>query len=326
MIMQRMIFLASIPCLLTAAPTLAQDDGFWDFLSTDEEAQTEAYGETTDTEYDDEESYEEYFHDDEYAESGEGQDEYSIEACTTPNPSRQGMHRSCGKDATSCTKWNPPLSDRCRNIDIDRYVDVDFEFFGKSDCRSSERTSPVNMIVLHTGGSGKLNSNVWLCRQAASHYTVNRDGTIYQHVGEERRAWHAGQVNDKSIGIELETEIHWQGERCNKLKKRLVERIAKRDGQSPEDVVQERCEPTDAQYAALDDLIYDIESRHEITDIVGHCEVDSPGGASHSDPRAFDWSRIGMSNDEKLKYVQSENTSCDWYRIHQDAEYMTDSE
>jgi len=45
----------------------------------------------------------------------------------------------------------------------------------------------------------------------ASHYTVAEDGTIYQHVDEKYRAWHAGvgkwgdvhDVNTYSVGIEI---------------------------------------------------------------------------------------------------------------------------
>ena len=47
--------------------------------------------------------------------------------------------------------------------------------------------------------------------EASSHYLVNRDGTIYELVPENRRAWHAGasswkgqtQLNAASIGIEI---------------------------------------------------------------------------------------------------------------------------
>ena len=49
-------------------------------------------------------------------------------------------------------------------------------------------------------------------REVSSHYLIGRDGTLYQLVNEERRAWHAGRsywggntdLNSASIGIELD--------------------------------------------------------------------------------------------------------------------------
>lgn len=55
----------------------------------------------------------------------------------------------------------------------------------------------------------------------SSHYTIDEDGTIYRHVPEERRAWHAGvgcwrgdrDLNSRSIGIELVNPGHEFGYR-----------------------------------------------------------------------------------------------------------------
>lgn len=49
-------------------------------------------------------------------------------------------------------------------------------------------------------------------REVSAHYLIGRDGTLYQLVDENRRAWHAGQsywggltdLNSASIGIELD--------------------------------------------------------------------------------------------------------------------------
>lgn len=83
-----------------------------------------------------------------------------------------------------------------------------------------ERPSAVDMLVLHyTGMPTAEEALARLCDPAAkvsAHYTVDRDGTIYAHVPEERRAWHAGvsfwagraSVNDVSIGIELVNPGH----------------------------------------------------------------------------------------------------------------------
>jgi len=63
-----------------------------------------------------------------------------------------------------------------------------------------------------------------LCDPAAkvsAHYTIDEDGTIYAHVPEARRAWHAGvatwagatDINACSIGIELVNPGHEFGYR-----------------------------------------------------------------------------------------------------------------
>jgi N-acetylmuramoyl-L-alanine amidase len=78
----------------------------------------------------------------------------------------------------------------------------------------------IDMLVLHyTGMMTAQEALARLCDPAAkvsAHYTVDRDGTVYAHVPEERRAWHAGvsfwagrpSVNDVSIGIELVNPGH----------------------------------------------------------------------------------------------------------------------
>jgi len=83
----------------------------------------------------------------------------------------------------------------------------------------------IDMLVLHytgmTSGAAALDR---LCDPAAkvsSHYTIDEDGTLYAHVPEARRAWHAGvshwagesNVNGRSIGIELVNPGHEYGYR-----------------------------------------------------------------------------------------------------------------
>ena len=58
-------------------------------------------------------------------------------------------------------------------------------------------------------------------RKVSAHYTVDEDGTIYAHVPEECRAWHAGvsywagarDINARSIGIEIVNPGHEFGYR-----------------------------------------------------------------------------------------------------------------
>lgn len=77
------------------------------------------------------------------------------------------------------------------------------------------RQAPIDMIVLHYTHMDKLREVLdKLCDPASevsAHFVVDIDGRIFQLVGEERRAWHAGvsswqgrrDVNSRSIGIEI---------------------------------------------------------------------------------------------------------------------------
>jgi N-acetylmuramoyl-L-alanine amidase len=79
---------------------------------------------------------------------------------------------------------------------------------------------PIDILVLHyTGMRTAAEALSRLCDPAAkvsAHYTIDRDGTVYAHVPEARRAWHAGvsywagerNVNARSIGIELVNPGH----------------------------------------------------------------------------------------------------------------------
>ena len=79
---------------------------------------------------------------------------------------------------------------------------------------------PVDILVLHyTGMRTAEEALERLCdpeAKVSAHYTVDRDGTVYVHVPEERRARHAGvsywagvrDVNSRSIGIEIVNPGH----------------------------------------------------------------------------------------------------------------------
>ena len=84
---------------------------------------------------------------------------------------------------------------------------------------------PVSILLLHyTGMESAAAALDRLCDPAArvsAHYTVDEDGTIYSHVPEEKRAWHAGvshwagetDINGISIGIEMVNPGHEFGYR-----------------------------------------------------------------------------------------------------------------
>ena len=73
-----------------------------------------------------------------------------------------------------------------------------------------------NFVIIHDTSNDSvapaLRTLTDPARQVSAHYLIGRDGTLYQLVDEERRAWHAGaswwggntDLNSASIGIELD--------------------------------------------------------------------------------------------------------------------------
>ena len=125
------------------------------------------------------------------------------------------------------------------------------------------------------------------------HYIVDRDGTVYCYVPEDRRAWHAGvgtwledekytnKMNKYAIGIEVvaigsaeDMAPYMTKKEYNKLDKSLIGF-------------------TEAQYEALRLLVADVCQRNQIpldrAHVIGHQEF-SP---KKTDPgELFDWSKI----------------------------------
>ena len=137
----------------------------------------------------------------------------------------------------------------------------------------------VDMLVLHyTGMKTAADALARLCDPAAkvsAHYTVDEDGTIYAHVPEDRRAWHAGvshwagvtNVNARSIGIEIVNPGHEFGYRA-----------------FPE-----------AQIAALIRLSHGLVMRHPIaaSQVVGHSDV---APMRKEDPgELFPWEKLAVA-------------------------------
>jgi N-acetylmuramoyl-L-alanine amidase len=134
----------------------------------------------------------------------------------------------------------------------------------------------IDMLVLHyTGMKSAEEAMARLCdpeAKVSAHYTIDRDGRVYRHVPEGRRAWHAGvsywagerNINGCSIGIELVNPGHEFG----------YEPFPK------------------PQIGALLDLAGDIVERHRIAParVVGHSDV---APARKEDPgELFPWAHL----------------------------------
>jgi len=137
----------------------------------------------------------------------------------------------------------------------------------------------IDMLVLHyTGMRSAQEALARLCDPAAkvsAHYTIDEDGTVYVHVPEARRAWHAGlghwagasDINARSIGIELINPGHEFGYRAF----------------------------PDTQIAALTTLCHSILMRHPIPSwrVLGHSDV---APARKEDPgELFPWQQLAKA-------------------------------
>ncbi len=87
------------------------------------------------------------------------------------------------------------------------------------------RAAAIDMLVLHytdmRSAEEALDRLTDPAAKVSAHYTIDEDGTVYAHVPESARAWHAGasswkgagDLNSRSIGIELVNPGHQWGYR-----------------------------------------------------------------------------------------------------------------
>ena len=137
----------------------------------------------------------------------------------------------------------------------------------------NHRNAPIDILLMHYTGMQSAQAALdRLCdpkAKVSAHYVVDEDGTTYQLVDEEYRAWHAGlaywagakDINAHSIGIEIVNPGHEFGYRP-----------------FPE-----------AQMGSLIPLVSAIKERHHITrgNVVGHSDV---APARKQDPgELFNW-------------------------------------
>jgi hypothetical protein len=106
----------------------------------------------------------------------------------------------------------------------------------------------------------------WKDAGVAPHYAIDREGKIHQLVAEQNIAWHAGasklpdgttDVNGASIGIEV--------------------------------VNDKESKFSDAEYAALNQLLADLKKKYSIKFVLGHDEI-APG--RKTDPWGIEWGKV----------------------------------
>ncbi|MBE6455821.1 MAG: N-acetylmuramoyl-L-alanine amidase [Alphaproteobacteria bacterium] len=89
----------------------------------------------------------------------------------------------------------------------------------KPSTHYNERACSIDMIVLHATATPTIQETFYYLIEkeeqprVSSHYVIDTDGTIYQLVADDKRAWHAGlgcwgnileDINSHSIGIEFQ--------------------------------------------------------------------------------------------------------------------------
>jgi hypothetical protein len=105
------------------------------------------------------------------------------------------------------------------------YRRIRYDEPGGIDLRPAEhyrkkRRRPVNYIVLHWGGSSAFGLQRALSRRGLStHYAIDGD-IVYQLLPHEAQAWHAGNVNAWSVGIDFCQQPTVDGDRARRLKEK----------------------------------------------------------------------------------------------------------
>jgi len=136
----------------------------------------------------------------------------------------------------------------------------------------------IRFLVIHEGASGDT-AAVLMKRHLSTHYIIQRDGSVHQTAGLEKRARHAGAINAESVGVDLQVASNCSAKyACTKDPSCLA-----------------NCVYTPAQYESLSKLIDFLSARTSISRsdarIIGHCQV---SGTTHGDPRNLDWKLLGF--------------------------------
>jgi hypothetical protein len=95
-------------------------------------------------------------------------------------------------------------------------ITIDYSFFGKLDCYKSANIRPlgqIDRVILHDGAPqsdttdgekfAKRTTNTFLSRNTASHFLIDRQGTVYPLVDPRFKVNHAGPQNNRSVAIDF---------------------------------------------------------------------------------------------------------------------------
>lgn len=126
---------------------------------------------------------------------------------------------------------------------------------------SDRGATKIDTIIIHgTETTNAHNAMQWLCEEGSNvsaHYVIDKDGTIWNLVAEDKMAWHCRPYNRRSIGIEL---------------------VHNGDEETPFPA---------AQIKSLSELVKDICERYSIQNILGHREIEPD--RKHDPAKTFPW-------------------------------------
>lgn len=231
--------------------------------------------------------------------------------------SAKGLNQPTGKTV-------PVFSSECTNNPSEPSGIGTPALLGQLDCnvRYQRKLEDIHAVIIHEGGTdvqktvtywkNRCENNSSNC--VASHYFIDRDGTIYQLLDEKKVGIHTpgtgefGSWNKSSIGIDLAINTRYadrstsQCLQCAKTGSCKSYSGKSRTLENTLDTIEEAKEAcmvyyTDEQYAALRSLILSVSKRTNVspnngTTVRTHCNT----GHNHVDPRNFDWRKIGISN------------------------------
>lgn len=229
----------------------------------------------------------------------------ALTACSQPPEKVSTVPRTTMDEARISTPSSVPTPATTPNLYI--YENATEDFLLPFDDYSWECQYDPEYVMIHFTSGVMVDPqdpynletirNIFEEDHVSIHYIVDRDGTVYCYVPEDRAAWHAGKgtfANDEkytdkmnyyAIGIEV-IAIGSKDDMTQYMSS------AEYDALDPSLIGF-----TDAQYAALYSLVNDICVRHDIPmdpeHVIGH-ETYSP---SKTDPgELFDWERLFQEN------------------------------
>lgn len=149
------------------------------------------------------------------------------------------------------------------------------------------------LIVVHISAGSLTSMTSWFNTpnsQASAHYGIGKDGTILQYVEEDKKAWHAGRVNNPTF------KLYKQGINPN-LYTIGIENEGQDLSLAPE-----------IQIATLCALIKDVAKRYNIVisrdTVIGHFEIDGINRVHCPSPDHNIMNRIvGLLKEEDLVSV-----------------------
>jgi len=245
---------------------------------------------------------------------------------TRPQPVRRRSERDRAvvsqctgwEESSPCAVYNPIRSNECEARKNAGDLDVHYDFFGKTDCRTNtaaRKLSDIDRVVIHNAAGTRRTTSTR--SRAGRARPTTRSSATARSTSTSVRSWWPGTRaalppptgHQRAVDRDRAEPAQGGGVSCNSLE------LSKLSQAKREALVRKACTPSDEQYTSVKSLLDAIAARTSVTldedHVIGHCEGQNPSNRyAHGDPRAFDWSKIGLSNEKKKELGAK---GCDWY-------------